>query len=981
MILNNRSASATLEALNEIVDDACFIIDLQRDKILDANAQCSAMFFKSRQEFIASPDIYHQILCDDSCESIQEFYKRLKSVQKVSTIRHYTSPKENICLELQISVTAVSIEGDDLAVVILRDITRLQKLSRVQEALGKISSSIEHAGNLFDLFREFHEIINELMPAKNFYISLLNSDENILTFPYFVDEFDNPPGPEKIAHGLTEYVLRTGEALLATPEVFDRLVSLGEVSEAGAPCIDWLGIPLKNDRATIGVMTVQSYTEGIRYTLEDLQFLSYVSSHVVNAIHKKQSQEELEIQQAMVSTIFDASPNPILICDLTGIIINCNQAEMDLLGIDQRNKVVGHSAFEFVHPDDQQKLRANLDQFLRGETTIRAQFRIVSENSKNIYVELSASLIYNEDMMADLVIMILMDVTERYEAIEALRVSEERYKLVLEGSNDGIWDWDLQTDLVYYSPRWKRMIGLDEADQTQSINEWFNRVHEDDLPGLRTAIEAYLHGEVEHFEYEHRLRHSDGTFHFMLARGIAVRNGQNCAYRIAGSLSDVTHNKHTEKQLVYEALHDKLTGLPNRALFIDRLNQTIKRLRRHEHETFAILFIDLDRFKILNDSLGHLAGDKMLIKIASRLENALRTEDTVARLGGDEFAILINDLRDPYEIIQITKRIQEEIAKPVNLDGQQVYSTASIGITLSSTGYENSEDMLRDADTAMYQAKGQGGNEYVIFDRFMHAQAVSLLRLESDLRQALDNNQFELYYQPIFDGKEDKVVKAEALIRWNHPRDGLIYPNQFIPLAEDTGLIIPIGEWVFQTACKQLKIWQDMGAHDFQVSVNFSARQFQQSNLAASVARTLEQTRIDPASLIIEITESRNFTQLDRFESILWELKRLGIQISIDDFGTGYSSLTTIQRLPLDILKIGQNFVSNLGAQRENDLIIMSIIEMAHRLGLTVVAEGVETPQQLSFLRTHQCDMIQGFLYSKPIRTPALEEMLKNTYK
>jgi EAL domain-containing protein (putative c-di-GMP-specific phosphodiesterase class I) len=263
----------------------------------------------------------------------------------------------------------------------------------------------------------------------------------------------------------------------------------------------------------------------------------------------------------------------------------------------------------------------------------------------------------------------------------------------------------------------------------------------------------------------------------------------------------------------------------------------------------------------------------------------------------------------------------------------------------------------------------------------MHAQAVSLLRLESDLRQALDNDQFELYYQPIFDGKEDKVVKAEALIRWNHPRDGLIYPNQFIPLAEDTGLIIPIGEWVFQTACKQLKIWQDMGAHDFQVSVNFSARQFQQSNLAASVARTLEQTHIDPASLIIEITESRNFTQLDRFESILWELKRLGIQISIDDFGTGYSSLTTIQRLPLDILKIGQNFVSNLGAQRENDLIIMSIIEMAHRLGLTVVAEGVETPQQLSFLRTHQCDMIQGFLYSKPIRTPALEEMLKKTYK
>ncbi len=981
MILKNRYASATLEAINEIVDDACFIVDINRDQVIDVNSQCLALFSTNRQTFIASQDITPKIFIGTSDESLTDFYRRLKRIQKLSFSRSFCASKSASQLELHVAITQVSIEGDDFAVVILHDVTRLQKLSRVQEALGKISASVEKTSNITDLYREFHDIINDLMPANNFYIALLDAEEQILNFPYFVDEVDIAPAPQKVAHGLTEYVLRTGEPILATPEIFNRLVEKGEVTELGAPSIDWLGVPLKITQNTIGVMALQSYSEGIRYTHEDLQFLSFVSSHVANAIQKKQAEEELETQLVLVNTIFNSSPDPILVCDISGTIISCNQAGLDMIQLDQPANILGKNFLDFVIKEDRDCLHKNLEELLQRDTIVRSQFGLYSYTGKVVYVEMSASLIFNEEMNANLIIAILTDVTQRRLAEQALLISEERYKLALEGSNDGIWDWDLNTNQVYYSPRWKCLLGAAEDEIGASIDEWFVRVHEDDLPVLRSAFEAYLHSEVEHFENEHRIRHKDGTYHYMLARGSAVRDENSRPYRIAGSLSDVTHNKHTEKQLIYEALHDKLTGLPNRALFVDRLTQTIKRLHRHDHETFAILFIDLDRFKILNDSLGHLAGDQMLIKVAKRLETSLRSEDTVARLGGDEFAILINDLRDPFEIIQITKRIQDEIAQPVIINGQQVYSTCSIGITLSTTGYDNSDDMLRDADTAMYQAKGQGGNEYVIFDRFMHAQAVSLLRLESDLRQALDNNQFELYYQPIFDGQDERVVKAEALIRWNHPREGLIYPNQFIPLAEDTGLIIPIGEWVFQTACKQLKEWQDKGAKDFQISVNFSARQFQQTNLAAMVAKTLEETRIDPSSLIIEITESRNFTQLDHFESILWELKHLGIQISIDDFGTGYSSLTTIQRLPLDILKIGQSFVTNLGSQRENDLIILSIIEMAHRLGLTVVAEGVETPQQLNYLRTHQCDMIQGFYFSKPIQALALETMLEKSYK
>ena len=980
MIISNPYINPTLEALIKIIDDACAVYDLGHRKILVTNDKFLELLNIDDKDHLPASFEFRNLLVDETAVNRQIDSGDSDDFPK-KTLFKTIQPQGNLPpIEARISITQLEVNEDSLAIVIIRDITKEKRLLKTQQSLVKISESVGKVEHVNDLLQEFHRIIAEIMPANNFYIALYDSGNDTLSFPYFVDEFDPPPAPQKSRRGLTEYILRKGQPLLATPEIFGDLVKQGEVADLGAPSIDWLGVPLISDQKTIGVMATQTYTEGVRYTTDDLQFLSMVSPHVANAIKKKKSEEELRNQHDLINSIFDSSPNPIVVTDLSGCLVNCNQAALDLGGFQSKEELLNRNIFEVIIEEDRSNAKAEFNDFITQKTCGKSEYRITNTSNSVVFIESSSSLLYNENQQPVMVISIITDVTEKKMTDQALRISEERYKLAVNGSNDGIWDWDLENDRIYYSSRWKKILGYSPDEISPSPNEWLDRVHPEDLPTLKSQLEAHLSGKIEHFEIEHRLKGRDGNYLWVLTRGVAVSEPGGPPYRIAGSLTDVTRNKHTEKQLAHEVLHDKLTGLPNRALFIDRLNQTIKRSKRHESETFAIMIMDLDRFKILNDSLGHLAGDKMLIKTAQRLETSLRMEDTVARLGGDEYAILINDIRDPYEVIQIANRVKKELSAPANIDGQPVYSTASIGITLSTTGYEIADDMLRDADTAMYQAKGQGGDSYVIFDRFMHAQAVTLLHMETDLRQALENNQFELYYQPIFDTVSHKVINAEALIRWNHPQQGLIYPGQFIPIAEDTGLIVPIGDWILKSACSQLHSWNEMGFKNLKVSVNFSARQFQQNDLAAMVANTLEQTRVDPENIFIEITESRNYSQLEKFESMLWELKRIGIKISVDDFGTGYSSLSIIQRLPLDVLKIGQSFISNLGGQRENDLITQSIIEMAHRLELTVVAEGVETQEQLGFLKQHRCDMIQGFLFSKPIQVHNFNTLLEKPY-
>lgn len=441
---------------------------------------------------------------------------------------------------------------------------------------------------------------------------------------------------------------------------------------------------------------------------------------------------------------------------------------------------------------------------------------------------------------------------------------------------------------------------------------------------------------------------------------------------------EVAERKRAQEQLVYDALHDSLTGLPNRNLFLDRAQTVLDRLNAEPMAHFAVLFIDLDRFKIINDSLGHRVGDRLLVAIAKLLANCLRPCDTVARLGGDEFTILLSNIETEQDAIAIAERIQRELMAPFEVEGHTVFTSASIGIALGDQGYAQTVDLLRDADIAMYHAKEQGKARYAIFDPYMYQRTLQLLQLERDLRKAIENEEFILYYQPIVCLATGQIAGFEALIRWLHPVSGFISPQDFIPIAEDTGLIVPLGDWVLREACKQLKHWQETlpSAGALRVSVNLASKQIQESDFIYKVDRILAETGLDGQFLRLELTESMLMERTQEIIEMLTQVRHRRILLSIDDFGTGYSSLSYLHRFPVSTLKIDRSFVTQMTVDHESFEIARTVVTLAHALNLDVIAEGVETPEQVTQLRRLGCEFGQGYLFSKPLSTAAIESLI-----
>ena len=557
----------------------------------------------------------------------------------------------------------------------------------------------------------------------------------------------------------------------------------------------------------------------------------------------------------------------------------------------------------------------------------------------------------------------------------ALRESEERFR--------SVFDHAAGMALVSSEGRWLRvnrslceMLGYKE-DELLATD--FQRVtHADDLGVMLSHVARLIEGKQNTFQLEQKFVHKTGRSLWSLLSVSIARGSDGRTPELIFQIQDIADRKRAEERLMHDAFHDALTGLPNRALFIDHLKLSVERAKRRDDRLFAALFLDLDRFKVINDSLGHMVGDQLLIGIARRLETCLRPGDTVARLGGDEFTVLLEDLSGPGEAIEVAERLQKELSLPFNLSGHEVFTTVSIGIALSTTGYERAEEVLRDADTAMYRAKSLGKARHEVFDKAMHTLALNLLQMETDLRRAVERREFVLHYQPIISIETGTIRGFEALVRWQHPERGFVSPMDFIPVAEETGLIAPIGLWVLEEACKQIRVWQRKFPTypPLQVSVNLSGRQFVKSDLIAQVSAALRETGIDPRSLKLEITESIMMENMETATETLEQLRALGLEISIDDFGTGYSSLSYLHRFPISTLKIDRSFVSPMDGNNENSEIVRTIVMLARNLDMDVVAEGVETHHQLAQLRELGCGYAQGFLFSKAVSALAAEALL-----
>ena len=549
-----------------------------------------------------------------------------------------------------------------------------------------------------------------------------------------------------------------------------------------------------------------------------------------------------------------------------------------------------------------------------------------------------------------------------------LQESEERYSLVARGANDGLWDWDYKDDRVYFSPRWKSMLGFSEDAIGNDPLEWIDRVHPEDRSRVINELYAHKIAQTSHFECEYRIKNIEAKYRWMMCRALAVRDESGVAYRMIGSHTDITDRKLAEEKLEFDAVHDALTGLPNRILFLDRLSHCIELSSRRINYSFAVLYLDLNRFKIINDSLGHLLGDQLLIEIGSRIQDVIRKGDTLSRIGGDEFVILCEDIEDITVVTNLADRIQMKLSRPIDLNGQKVVVGCSIGITESSIGYKRPEDMLRDADSAMYRAKVDSSSSYEIFDLTMHRETMNVLQIESDLRLALETGQFEIYYQPIVEIDKGEVSGFEALIRWNHPKLGLLLPEEFLDVANDSRLIVPLGRWVLARACKQMQLWKTQWdeAKEWTISINLSAPELAQPDLVTAIYDIIDESKLEPEFLKLEITENSLIRNSSHARQTMNALRARGIHLSIDDFGTGYSSFSYLHQFPFDELKIDRTFISELDNRSDKRQIVNAIVSLAHNLGMKVVAEGSASVAIYENLRGASCEFAQGFSIMTP---------------
>jgi diguanylate cyclase (GGDEF)-like protein/PAS domain S-box-containing protein len=1108
-----------------------------------------------------------------------------------------------------------------------RDVTESVRNEQMQSALFRIATLSRDARNLDEFYGAVHGIVNGLMEATYFYIAEYDAARDILTFPYFVDKYDPAPVGRPPGRGLTAYVLRTGRPLLATPEEFDELKRSGEVESIGAPSVDWLGVPLTTGDRTWGVIGVQTYDEGERYTERDRDLLVFVAQHVASAIEQKRQEDAVRESERRYRQMFENNRAVQLLIDPeSGRIVDANVAAAEFYGWDVATlRTMDVWQINTLGEADVREEMTNVASQRRSYFVF--QHRLANGEKRDVEVHSGPIVVGGRTLLYS----IIHDITERKRAEEALLLSEQKYRNIVDYASVGIYRSKPDGTILMANPTLARILGYDSIEDLQrrnlatdvyvtederasalerfaangyAIEEellWRKRdgatiwvqlnAHAIDLVegaevfegfvfditerkladqqvaaanaqrkavldaatrvsiiatdphgvitvfnsgaermlgyaaadviGIRNVTEIHLDTElVQHarrlaFELGERLhgfdvlvrraaregleerewtyirndgepiivllsvtalrdehgnlagylhvgtdvterKHADETLRQQTAAmtasmdGIGILDGrldftyvndalaklfgypapkdiigrsicdlyeppeqvrfittvvplvqqrgrwrgEATGLRSDGTLfpqeisltaiegggmvavvRDITERTYAEEQIKHLAYHDALTTLPNRLLFKDRVSVAISQAQRHEARV-AVLFLDLDRFKVINDSLGHNIGDQLLQAVAARVQSCVRDSDTVARLGGDEFTLLLPELTHAEDAALVAQKILEAVRYPFHIEGREFYITTSIGISIFPEDGVDAETLIKSADTAMYQAKEQGRDNYQLFNAVVNAKALQRISLEHGLRRALSHHELAVHYQPIFDFRTGRITGMEALLRWTHPEMGPIPPATFIPLAEAIGVMIPIGTWAMRTACAQAKKWHDAGFNTLSLAVNLSVCQLQQPDLVTLVREILAETGLQARLLELEITESTAMQSPEASIRTLYELKKLGIRISLDDFGTGHSSLAYLKRFPIDTLKIDQSFVRDITRDPDTAAIVTAIIAMGHSLRLKVIAEGVEFTDQATFLKRHSCDQMQGYLINAPMPAAELAAIL-----
>jgi diguanylate cyclase (GGDEF)-like protein/PAS domain S-box-containing protein len=636
-------------------------------------------------------------------------------------------------------------------------------------------------------------------------------------------------------------------------------------------------------------------------------------------------------------------------------------------------ELIGTYSLGNIYPDDREMVREEAIKCLKGESFEPYEYRFVKKNNEVMWVlETITPIFYKEDRAT---LGSFMDINERKRMEKALRQSEEKYRTILESIQEGYFEVDLNGNFTFCNDSMSRLTGHSKEDLLGMNHKQFTN-EETAKEVFQAFDEVYTTGEPSK-GFDWQIIRKDGGEGFVEASVTLQKDSSGKPTGFKGMLRDITERKRTEQQINYMATHDVLTGLPNRLMFSQLLNQAIRSAQRHKKQ-LAVFFIDLDRFKTINDSLGHEAGDRLLKEMARRFKRSLRTIDVVGRLGGDEFIILTEEVEELSQIANVAHKILTTTIQPMSLQGEECRVTASIGISMYPGNGTDEQTLIKNADMAMYFAKEEGKNNYQFYSKDIQSLSNKRFSIETNLRRALERNELSLKYQAKVDFKTGMITGVEALLRWENPSLGSITPTQFIPVAEETGLIVPIGRWVMKTACAQNVAWQRQGLPPVCMAVNLSLRQLMDDNLLEDIKAAFVDSGLAPNLLELEITESMLMHNSARLIALLTDIKKMGVRLAIDDFGTGYSSLAQIKNFPIDTLKVDRSFIRNLPKDSEDRAITKAIIAMGKALNLTVVAEGVETQEQKDFLRDLICDEMQGFHFSKPIAPDKFADLLRN---